>query len=81
MKHDHLEVIDQIKQTDWPELIKEIQDTRTPDGKKWTYDRIGEAVGLSKTSIGKLVSGEIPDPRALAGKKLEQLHRFAQQED
>jgi len=74
-----LKTVEAIKQTDWPTVIEEIQrsGTLTPDGEKWTYERIGKAVGLSKTTIGKLVKGDLEDPRELAGNKLKELYFLA----
>ena len=75
----NLETVDEIKQTDWPAVIEAIQKSGTlnPDGEKWTYARIGKAVGLSKTTIGKLANEELPDPRELAGSKLKELYFLA----
>jgi len=75
----NLETVNAIEQNDWPAIIETIKasGSTAPDGGKWTYQKIGAAVGLSKTTIGKLAVEDIPDPRDMPGQKLIELYVLA----
>ncbi len=59
----------------WVQLIKTIMESGTlaPDGNKWTYERIGNVVGLSKSAVGRLAIGTKQDAYFTPGKKLVDL--------
>lgn len=66
----------------WQNMIKSIQESGipAPGGGKWSYERIGKEIGLSKAAVGRLAIGTKADIYFTPGKALVDLYLKITQE-